>query len=64
MTMLNRPAQFGDARANAAVVGSIALYQATLQKRALKLGDRLFARRPKVFSRSVGSWLIGRQTNS
>jgi hypothetical protein len=55
-TMLNEAAQFGRDRTTALVLGCIATHQATLRRRALRLGHRLFARRSKVFRRSVDSW--------
>jgi CHAD domain-containing protein len=63
-TILTAPARFGGERANALVLGSIDIYQATLRKRALTLGDQLFAHRPKVFGKSVGAWLHGRRVPS
>ena len=44
-TLLHTPSAFGDERATAIVLGCIAKYQATLRKRALKLGRRLFGAR-------------------
>jgi CHAD domain-containing protein len=44
-TVLKAPSEFGDKRATSVVLGCMAKYQATLRKRALKLGERLFAGR-------------------
>lgn len=63
-TILNAPERFGRHRATAAVVGGIDAYQTTLRKRALKLGKRLFAHRPKVFRKSVRGWLHARSAAS
>jgi CHAD domain-containing protein len=55
-TILNAPERFGH-RAAATVVGVIETYQTQLRKRALTLGGRLFARRPRTFRKSVKAWL-------
>jgi CHAD domain-containing protein len=55
-TILSAPTQFGRDRTTAVVLGCIATYQTTLRRRTLRLGDRLFARRPKVFRQSVDGW--------
>jgi CHAD domain-containing protein len=60
-TILNVPTRFGRDRTTAVILGSIATYQMTLRRRALRLGDRLFARRPKVFRQSVDSWWDARR---
>ena len=62
-TILNAPATFGRDRATAVVLGCIATYQTVLRTRALRLGDRLFARRPKVFRKSVDSWWHARRAS-
>jgi CHAD domain-containing protein len=56
-TILNNPARFGDEKATALVLGCIAKYQASLRRRALKLGDRAFAQKPRLFRKSVERWL-------
>ncbi len=56
-TILEAPPRFGDARATAVVLGCVAKYQAMLRRRALKLGDRLFTTRPRVFRDSIDRWL-------
>jgi len=43
------------------VLGCIAEYQTALRSRALRLGHRLFIRRPKVFRKSVDSWWHGKR---
>ena len=55
-TILSAPARFGRDRATVLILGCIAEYQAALRSRALRLGHRLFIRRPKVFRKSVDSW--------
>ena len=63
-TILSAPARFGRDRANALALGCIAKYQTTLRKRALSLGDRLFANSPKVFRKSVARCCHGRRAAS
>jgi CHAD domain-containing protein len=52
-TLLEAPSRFGDEHATAIVLGCLEKYEATLRKRALKLGERLFAPKPRVFVRSL-----------
>jgi CHAD domain-containing protein len=56
-TILDAPAHFGNARATAVVLGCVAKYQATLRRRALKLGGRLFGTDDHTFGQSIGRWL-------
>jgi CHAD domain-containing protein len=56
-TILKDPARFGDERATALVLGCVAKYQASLRRRALRLGDRVFAEKPRLFRKSVKRWL-------
>jgi len=44
---------FGDQRAATVVLGCIEKYEATLRKRALTLGERLFASKPRAFEKSI-----------
>jgi CHAD domain-containing protein len=60
-TILSTRARFGHDRATVLVLGCIATYQTTLRRRALRLGHRLFSRRPKVFRKSVDHWYGGRE---
>jgi CHAD domain-containing protein len=55
--ILTAPSRFGDERTTAVVLGCLAKYHATLRRRALALGDRLFAGKPRVFQRSIDGWL-------
>jgi CHAD domain-containing protein len=55
--ILEAPAEFGDERMVASVLGCVSKYHASLRRRALKLGRRMFARPPKRFHRSVEAWL-------
>jgi CHAD domain-containing protein len=55
-TILSAPARFGDERTTAVVLGCVAKHHTTLRKRALKLGGRMFAGKPRVFRRSIDSW--------
>src|SRR5580765_385584 len=52
----NAPARFGDERSTALVLGCIAKYSTLLRRRALKLGQPLFARKPRVFRESIDGW--------
>jgi CHAD domain-containing protein len=60
-TILNAPARFGRDRPTVLVLGCIAAYQTTLRRRALRLGHRLFIRRPKPFRKSVDNWWYGKR---
>jgi hypothetical protein len=55
-TILSAPARFGDERTTAIVLGCVTKHQATLRKRALKLGGRMFSGKPGVFRGSIDSW--------
>jgi CHAD domain len=57
--ILAAPARFGDERNTAVILGCVAKYHATLRRRALKLGVRMFAGKPRAFSRSIDSWCGG-----
>ena len=52
-TLLSAPSTFGDERATAVVLGCIEKYQAALRRRALNLGGRLFAFKPRAFGKSI-----------
>jgi CHAD domain-containing protein len=56
-TILNARSRFGRKRTTATVVGSIDTYQAVLRNRALELGERVFAHKPRIFRKSVSGWL-------
>ena len=58
-TILHRPDHFGDARATATVLGCIAKDQASLRRRALALGHRLFADKSRQFPQSLKAWWNG-----
>jgi CHAD domain-containing protein len=45
-TLLDEPSAFGDERHIAILLGCVEKYQATLRKRALRLGERLFKTKP------------------
>jgi CHAD domain-containing protein len=55
--LLKAPARFGDDRATTVVLGCITKHHTTLRRRALNLGDRLFATKPRAFRRSIDGWL-------
>ena len=52
----NAPARFGDERSTALVLGCIAKFSTLLRRRALKLGQPLFARKPRMFRQSIDGW--------
>jgi hypothetical protein len=52
-TLLRAPSTFGDERATSVVLGCMEKYQATLRKRALKLGESLFKSKPRAFRQSL-----------
>jgi hypothetical protein len=52
-TLLESPSRFGDEHAMAVVLGCVETYQGMLRKRALALGARLFAPKPRVFGKSI-----------
>jgi CHAD domain-containing protein len=56
-TILKRPTRFGDEKGTAIVLGCLDKYQSSLRRRALKLGDRAFAQKPRVFGKMVKRWL-------
>jgi CHAD domain-containing protein len=56
-TILKRPTRFGDEKGTAVVLGCLDKYQNSLRRRALKLGDRAFAQKPRAFGKSVKRWL-------
>jgi hypothetical protein len=56
-TILKRPTRFGDEQGTAVVLGCLDKYQSSLRRRALKLGERVFAQEPRVFSKMVKRWL-------
>jgi len=55
--ILSAPARFGDARTTSLVLGCVSKYQASLRRRALKLGDHLFTPGPRAFRRLVDTWM-------
>jgi CHAD domain-containing protein len=56
-SMLDRPTDLGNARVTTVLLGCIDKYQAVLRRRALRLGNRLFARKPRAFRRAIHAWL-------
>jgi CHAD domain-containing protein len=56
-TILKSPTRFGNENATAVVLGCLDKYQSSLRRRALKLGDRAFAQKPRAFGKSVKRWL-------
>jgi hypothetical protein len=56
-TILDRPESFGDEKTTAVVLGCAAKYQASLRRRAVKAGERAFARKPRAFRKTVDRWL-------
>jgi CHAD domain-containing protein len=52
-TLLEARSTLGDERATAVVLGCIENYEATLRTRALTLGERLFASKPRAFEKSI-----------
>jgi CHAD domain-containing protein len=59
-TLLDAPPRFGNTRATTLILGCMAKYQATLRRRALKLGDRLFTTKPKNFRQTIDRSLRAR----
>jgi CHAD domain-containing protein len=55
-TLLETPARFGTEPAIAVVLGCIEKYQATLRRRSLKQGRRLFAQSPSDFRKQISRW--------
>jgi CHAD domain-containing protein len=55
-TILATPSRFGTEAAIAVVLGCIEKYQATLRRRALKQGRRLFADSPSDFRKQLERW--------
>jgi hypothetical protein len=60
--ILTAPARFGDERTTALVLGCVTKYHTSLRGRALELGGRVFASKPRVFRRSIDSWWRGGHT--
>jgi CHAD domain-containing protein len=56
-TILSGPARFGEEQATAVVLGCLDQYQSSLRRRALKLGERAFAQKPRAFGKSIKRWL-------
>jgi CHAD domain-containing protein len=56
-TILDNPTRFGDEKTTALVLGCVTKHQTSLRRRALKLGDRAFAQKPRAFRRLVARWL-------
>lgn len=50
------PSQFGDGSSAAAILGCIEKYQATLRRRALAQGRRMFAAKPAAFGAWIDEW--------
>ena len=55
--ILQHPAHFSDEKTMALVLGCAVRYQQSLRRRALKLGERAFARKPRVFQKTIDAWL-------
>jgi CHAD domain-containing protein len=55
-TLLKTPSRFGTEPAIAVILGCIEKYQATLRRRALKQGHRLFAHSPSDFRKQLERW--------
>lgn len=55
-TILEKPSRFGTEPAIAVILGCIEKYQATLRRRALKHGRRLFADSPSDFRKQLERW--------
>jgi CHAD domain-containing protein len=55
-TILEAPSRFGTASAIASILGCIDKYQATLRRRALEHGRRLFADSPSDFRKQLERW--------
>jgi CHAD domain-containing protein len=54
--ILKAPARFGDERTVAVILGCIEKYQATLRRRSLEHGRRLFAHTPSEFRQQIDRW--------
>jgi CHAD domain-containing protein len=54
--ILKAPARFGDQRTVAVILGCIEKYQASLRRRALVQGRRLFADTPADFRKQIDRW--------
>jgi CHAD domain-containing protein len=54
--LLETPARFGNEPAIAVILGCIEKYQATLRRRSLKQGRRLFADSPSDFRKQISRW--------
>jgi CHAD domain-containing protein len=55
--ILEQPSRFGHEKTIAVVLGCAVKYQASLRRRALKLGTRAFASKPRVFEKTIDGWL-------
>src|SRR5262245_38809181 len=55
--ILEHPSHFGDEKTMVVVLGCAARYQTTLRRRALRLGERAFARKPRAFEKTISGWL-------
>jgi len=55
--ILEHPAHFSDAKTMAVVLGCAVRYQQRLRRRALKLGERAFAHKPRAFQKTINGWL-------
>ena len=56
LALLDAPRRFGKARATTLALGCIEKWQQSLNRRALKLGHRLFQKRPRQFEHVVADW--------
>src|SRR5215471_1507872 len=54
--ILEQPRQFGDARTVALILGCIDKRQATLRRRAILRGRRLFSTKPSSFRKQINRW--------
>jgi len=55
--LLEDPSRFGDEKTISLVLGCAVKYQTSLRRRALKLGKRAFASKPRVFEKTIDGWL-------
>jgi len=54
--ILEQPRQFGNARTVALILGCIDKRQATLRRRTVRRGRRLFSRKPSSFRKQINRW--------
>jgi len=54
--ILEAPARFGDERTVAVILGCIGKHQASLRRRALEQGRRLFSHTPSEFRKQIDRW--------